>query len=276
MIISKVWAMYFSATGTTQKVVTGIADAIGHKLLAPREDFDFTLPRGRERRPVFHDGELVVFGTPVIAGRIPNVLLKFLDSMQGGGAIAIPVSVFGNRAYDDALIEARDILENRGFHTVAAAAFIGEHAFSRTLGGGRPDEKDMALVEAFAAQAAEKVAALVSTAQLEPLQVKGMPHPYRGYYQPRDAEGQAVDLRKVTPVTNKKRCRDCGLCARICPVGSIDQEDPGKLNGICIKCCACIKKCPVRARSFDDPAFIYHREELEEEFVQRAEPEFFL
>ncbi|NLC23008.1 MAG: flavodoxin family protein, partial [Oxalobacter sp.] len=191
MVISTVWAMYFSATGATKKIVTQIAGSISRQLGVSSQEFDFTLPSGRDRRPVFSSDELVVFGTPVIAGRIPNVLLPFLDTMQGGGALAIPVSAFGNRAYDDALIEARDILENKGFHTVAAAAFVGEHAFSTTLGGGRPDADDMALVEAFAAGAAAKIRAIDVTGNLSPIHLKGMPYPYRGYYQPRDSEGHA-------------------------------------------------------------------------------------
>lgn len=276
MVITKVWAMYFSATGTTQKVVTHIADGISRQLDVPCQEFDFTLPSARNRTPVFSAGELVVFGTPVIAGRIPNVLLPFLDTMQGGGALAIPVSVFGNRAYDDALIEARDILENKGFHTVAAAAFVGEHAFSVTLGGGRPDAKDMAQAQAFSIEAAEKIRALHVTDNLAPVSLKGTPFPYRGYYRPRDSEGNFVDLRKVTPRTNTKRCIGCGICAKACPMGSINPDDVSQMTGICIKCCACIKKCPLKARSFDDPAFLYHKEELETDFTERAEPEWFL
>ena len=276
MVISKVWAMYFSATGTTKKIVTQIADSISRQLGTTSQEFDFTLPSGRNRQSVFSADELVVFGTPVIAGRIPNVLLPFLDTMQGGGALAIPVCVFGNRAYDDALIEARDILENKGFHTVAAAAFVGEHAFSVTLGGGRPDAKDIAQAKAFSIEAAEKIKVLHLTENLPPVHLKGTPFPYRGYYQPRDSEGNFVDLRKVKPRTNLKRCRGCGACAKMCPMGSINPDDVSQVTGICIKCNACIKKCPVKARYFDDPAFLYHKEELETDFTQRAEPEWFL
>lgn len=72
---------------------------------------------------------------PVIAGRVPNVLLKFLDTLQGGGALAVPVVLYGNRNFDDALIELRNILQDRGFYAIGAAAFIGEHSFS---GSWRP------------------------------------------------------------------------------------------------------------------------------------------
>ena len=82
---------------------------------------------------------------PVIAGRVPNVLLKFLDTLQGGGALAVPVVLYGNRNFDDALIELRNILQDRGFYAIGAAAFIGEHSFSRILAAGRPDSSDLEL-----------------------------------------------------------------------------------------------------------------------------------
>lgn len=114
--------------------------------------YDFTLPEARTHGKAFDKNDLVVFGTPVYAGRVPNVLLKYPATVQGNGALAIPVVLFGNRNYDDALIELRDILETNGFHTIAGAAFVGEHAFSRTLAAGRPDAQDMQIAQQFAAQ----------------------------------------------------------------------------------------------------------------------------
>ncbi|NLA85889.1 MAG: flavodoxin family protein, partial [Clostridiales bacterium] len=129
MEIKKVWAVYFSATGTTQKVVEAVADTIAAEIGAEVGSIDFTLPGARAGALAFNADELVVFGTPVVAGRVPNVLLKYLDTISGGGALAVPVVLFGNRDYDDALVELRDILERGGLHTIAAAAFVGEHSF---------------------------------------------------------------------------------------------------------------------------------------------------
>lgn len=55
----------------------------------------------------------------------------------------------GNRNYDDALIELRNILEQDGFRTVAGGAFVSEHSFSKTLAAGRPDAKDLASMQEF-------------------------------------------------------------------------------------------------------------------------------
>ena len=94
-----VWAMYFSATGTTEKIVTAIAERLGE---GDFRKYDFTLPGVRSKRAVFESGDVVVFGVPVYAGRVPNVLVKYLNTVEGNGAKAIPVVVYGNRNYDDA------------------------------------------------------------------------------------------------------------------------------------------------------------------------------
>lgn len=270
--IKKIKAVFFSATGTTEKTVRKIAEAVGEKLGLPVSCEDFTLPKGRECPLVFKKDDLVIFGTPVYAGRVPNVLLKFLDTLQGNEAMAVPVVLYGNRNYDDALIELRDLLFKTGFHPIAAAAFIGEHSFSRVLAAKRPDAKDLSLAVEFGHRIAEK---LLVKEEMSPIEVEGIPHPYRGYYQPRDRKGTPVDIRKVKPQTSEA-CNDCKLCAQVCPMGSISFEDVRVFTGICIKCGACIKKCPQGAKYYTDEGYLYHQHELEEGFARRAEPELFL
>ena len=132
-----VWAVYFSGTGTTERTVRSVAGELARMLSVPCRSFDFTRPQARQKELSFCERDLVVFGTPVYAGRVPNVLLPYLrEKVRGGGALAVPVVLFGNRNYDDALIELRDLLQADGFGCIAAGAFVGEHSFSRTLGAG--------------------------------------------------------------------------------------------------------------------------------------------
>ena len=254
----RVNAFYFSGTGTTEAVVCRLAEALGEQFGLGISYFNMTLPENRKEAKVFSPEDLVVMGVPVIAGRVPNLLLPYLNTLEGGGALGVPLVMFGNRNYDDALIELRNIMEERGFHTVAGAAFVGEHSFSTTLGKGRPDTSDFKDLADFALQLAEKLKA----AEVDsPVKVPGN-EPVGPYYTPRDRQGNHIDIRKVRPKTNEK-CNNCGLCAKLCPLGSIDPEDVTSVTGICMKCCACIKKCPVGAKYFDDPGYIYHKEELE-------------
>lgn len=275
MTRKRVWAVYFSATNTTKKIVTAIADEAAKVLGAEREDYDFTLPVMRQEGFKAEADDLVIFGTPVYAGRVPNVLLKYLATIQGNGALAVPVVLFGNRNFDDGLVELRDILENTRFHTIAAAAFVGEHSFSYTLAAGRPDAEDMAEAVKFADDLADKVKNFADGVIPEKIEVEGVPYPYRGYYQPRDRKGVSIDIRKVKPLTSDA-CDNCKICADVCPMGSISHENVREFTGICIKCGACIKKCPLQAKYYEDEGYLYHKVELEEGYARRASISIFL
>ena len=268
----RVWKMYWSATGTTKTVVSAIADRLAAELGLPVETYDFTLPAARRTAPEFAAGDVVVFGTPTYAGRVPNVLLKYLETVKGSCAAAIPVVTFGNRAFDDALIELRDILADNGFRPFAAAAFVGEHSFSKTLAAGRPDADDLLLAAQFAEQAAARLAGV--DGQTAPVEVPGRAREARTYYQPRDRAGNPVDIRKVKPLTGEA-CDQCGICAAVCPMGSINPENVREYTGICIKCGACVKKCPQGAKYYDDAGYLYHKTELEEGYKRRAEVSLF-
>lgn len=272
MNINKVTAMYFSATGTTKKICETISDRLIKNIKCEKAVYDFTLKEKRMGFPDFAKDDLVVFGTPTYAGRVPNVLLKYLDTLNGNGALAIPVVLFGNRNYDDSLIELRDILEKHGFKTIAAGAFVGEHSFSKILAAGRPDDRDINEAIGFADAVYKKLSEKNCSS---PIEVKGC-EPIRTYYQPRDRKGNPVNILKVKPEINKELCDNCGICARVCPMSSIDPEDVFSYKGICIKCGACEKKCPKHARYYTDPGYIYHRTELELGYERRADNELFL
>lgn len=268
---NRIAGAYFSPTGTTQTIVSSLAKELGNLFQIPVELRDFTLPAGRTTPLQFNEDDLVVVGTPVYAGRVPNVLLKYLAQLSGQGATGIPVVLFGNRAYDDALVELRDILVQGGITPVAAGAFVGEHSFSRILAAGRPDSQDLEDVRLFAQSIAEQWASAQTPTIV---QVPGNPYPYRGYYSPRNGQGNSFDFKKIVPSTDD-RCVGCGTCSRVCPMGSIPSENPKTLTGICIKCGACIKRCPVGAKHFGHDGYLFHATELEQKYAARHPNEWF-
>ena len=271
--ITKVWAVYFTGTGNTKKTVRAIAKAACEVLDCPCEEYDFSLPASRERGLSFTDSDLVVFGVPVYAGRVPNVLLPFLSKqIKGNSALVIPVVTYGNRNFDDGLMELRNVMRDNGFHPVTAAAIVGEHSFSNTLGAGRPDEDDLSM----ARELGEKAAVKVLSGQINlPVAVDGE-DPIRPYYTPRDRNGNPINILKVKPVTDMSKCVNCGMCARICTMGSIDPKDVTAVTGICIKCCACVKRCLRGAKYFEDAGYLYHQHELEDIYARRGESKIFL
>lgn len=270
MKIKRIRMIYFSATDTTKTIVRRIGAQLAQIWNVPAQEDDFTLPAARETDIVCGADELAVVGVPVYAGRVPNKLLPYVrDHIRGNGTPAVAVVLFGNRNYDDALIELRDVLGENGFCAIAGAAFVGEHSFSYTLAAGRPDAADVKLADSFARDIAGKLDAMEQL-PTQPVAVRGNTPP-RPYYTPRNAR----EYLKVKPVL-RDSCTACGLCASLCPTGAIDPQDVRQYRGACIKCGACIKKCPEKARYFDNEIYLSHKRELEEKFTRRAQVELFL
>lgn len=286
MMIRKIWAVSFSPTGGTSRIVRLLADEMGERLHIPVEEIAYTLPAEREKVYTFAADELLILGTPVYAGRIPNKILPDVDrSFEGNGTLAVAVSVFGNRNYDDGLMELALLLENHGFCVAAAAAAAARHAFSDDIGAGRPDKQDEEELRVFARRAAEKIKEFSGVEKIVSgnkaacgvlaLQITGH-NPVGPYYTPLRADGQPAKFLKAKPVTDENLCNRCGTCAQVCPMGSISREDPSVVNGICIKCQACIRACPTQAKHFEDEDFLSHVEMLREHYTRRAANAFFL
>lgn len=271
---TKVTALYFSPTHTTKKIVEQIASSLAAMLRIECDSMDITTPCSRKQQIIFDSNNIVIFGSPVYIGRLPNLISPYFKTFAGNGAAAVAVVVYGNRAYDDALAEARDILVSDGFNCVAAAAFVGEHSFSRILGGGRPDGSDLETAARYAERIYEKLSGGKAG---EGFDVPGNPEALRGFYHATDKNGSSVDIRKVKPQTDRSLCNNCGFCASICPMGSINPADCSQVTGICIKCCACVKRCPSGAKYFDNPEYLGHKSLLEEKFASvRKNPELYI
>lgn len=275
MKIRKVWAVYFSPAGHTRQAAEEFAGRLAEALDAGMGTVDFTLPRGRDQSVRFASDELVVFGTPTYAGRVPNKILPFVqDLFTGEDTPAVALVTFGNRSADSALIELATELGQNGFRVLAGAALAGPHVFSERLGAGRPDAEDLEQQEAFLDRVAEKLKAAADAVALQPVVIEdGIVRPY---YTPLREDGTPAKFLKAKPLTDPDRCDGCGICAQVCPMGSVDAADPANVPGICIKCQACLLRCPAGARYFEDPDFLSHVAMLEKTYARRAASQYVL
>lgn len=264
MDIESTGLIYFSPTQTTKKVIEGIAQG----LQATAEHyFDLTLPEAISKTYQEVIQDVAIIGSPVYAGRLPSIMLARFKQIKGNGRPAVIVVVYGNRAYEDALIELRDIAIEVGFRPIAAGAFIGEHSYSTSdlpIGEGRPDADDMLTAQNFGKEIRSKILA-ESNSPNELLQVPGN-FPYK----------EIQMLSGIVPSVNEVLCSTCGKCVPACPTAAIDKENPkNTAKDLCIRCCACVKLCPSNAKLFDDPRIKQASEWLYANFSARKEPEIY-
>ena len=266
MKIESLKLVCFSPTGTTKTVIQGIARGIGHHAV---ELVDVTGPEARKEPLRTSEDELLVIGVPVYMGRVPAVLTEWLHAIEARNTPAVCVVVYGNRVYDDALLELKDILTNCGCRPIAGAAFIGEHSFSSSetpTAEGRPDARDLNHAEGFGRNIQEKLLSVSSVDHIPEVTIPGC-HPYRG-----DSKLWIVDFIAVG-----NECTQCGICAEGCPVGAIDPENSALIDTEkCITCCACIKRCPEHARTMKPGPVRDASLRLSTLYKERKEPEFFI
>ena len=252
--------IFFSPTGTTKKTTTSIAQGLGVKNVV---HYDVTLP-GSSIETVLSDG-IAIIGIPVYAGRVPELCLQRMQRITAKGLPCVLVALYGNREFEDALVELRDFATRQGFKVVAAGAFIGEHSYStqeRPIAAGRPNSEDLLLVEQFGQQ----VAAKIKNGNLNTPEIAG-DVPYK----------ELVKFGGVAPETVREKCTLCGKCAEVCPTGVITvSERVATEADHCVMCCACVKTCEVDARPFKHPRIEERRALLLKHCSQPKAPEVFL
>ncbi len=280
--MARIKTYYFSPTGGTLQVVRHLAETLGRLLHAEVEYHSYTLPREREELPQFDANDIVLWATPVYAGRIPNKTLDYVrtalthssnQTFKHSSIKSIALVTFGNRAYDNALAELVGLMEDSGMKPVGAAAMVTRHSFSDTLGAGRPNEEDLVALDRFAEQVAAKL--LTFSTKLLTVKVPGEAHPEK-YYTPLKTNNAPAGFIKSKPSCDPDRCTRCGKCMEVCPMGSINANDGiPAFSGICIKCQACRRICPTGAIAFTNPEYLSHVAMIERTFAAPKQPEFY-
>lgn len=227
----KIYDIVFSPTGGTKKA----ADCLIGALDAEVTTIDLTNSKLDFDAVSLRKEDVAVISVPSYGGRVPAAAIERLSKVHGNEAQAVLVCVYGNRAYEDTLVELEDAAKQAGFQVIAAVAAVAEHSIARQFAAGRPDAQDAAQLSGFAKQIQHKLSAQNRS---EP-DIPGN-RPYK-------KAGGAGMVPKPT-----KECSSCGVCAVKCPVQAIDKEDPKKVDEKgCISCMRCISVCPQGARKLN-------------------------
>ena len=253
----KIHIAYFSATYTTRAVCLGVARHLGGDIV----EHDITNESPLENVDIPND-ELLIIGMPVYCGRVPEMAAERIRKFYGRQTRAIALVVYGNREYDDALLELTRMVEENQFKVIAAAAFIGRHCIFPMVAADRPDAADQLKMKAFAEQCRPLLAAPVEN--IAAIEVPGN----RSEYCPHK--------KSIFCPVPTDECTNCGTCAELCPTGAISLQDARKVNPErCIACGRCVLVCTQHGRHFAGEIYDGAAARFSAANAARKEPEFF-
>ncbi len=254
--MKKVNNIYFSPTFSTKKVVETVGNTISDNtfnLDLSNKDDDYS-------KYEFSENEICIIGVSSFGGRVPLTARERISKLKGNNTPCIIIATYGNRAYEDTLIELKDILSSEGFKVFAAMSIVCEHSIMNEFAKGRPNEEDINEIKDYAIKIKEKI----ESNNMEEIEVPGN-NPYKKY-------GAIPMVPKAD-----KNCIKCGKCADECPVGAIDFNEPDKTDkDKCISCMRCINVCEYNARSLNKVILMAARKKLKKACEGRKENELFI
>ena len=251
----KIHKIIFSPTGGTQRANEILCQGMDKECVVT----DLCVKAADIRLPNIQEDDLAVIAMPVFAGRVPALAVERLRMVNPNSAICVVVAVFGNRAYEDALLEMQGVATEMGFRVIAAVAAVAEHSIIRKYGKGRPDADDEQELRQFGADIVKKAESNDCTMP----QVPGT-RPYK--------KGGKVPHPK-----GRRGCNRCGVCANQCPTDAIPLSDPKTVDSAkCISCMKCVSVCPKGARGIGAVMNFLATQGLKKVCATRKENELYL
>ena len=223
----KTYQLVFSPTGGTEKAAAAIT-----KNWPQVRAIDLSLPDTDGSAVSIESDALVLVAMPCFGGVAPQLALDRFARIKGNGATCVLAAVYGNRAYENTLVQMQDTAQAAGFQVIAAVSAVAEHSIIHQYAAGRPNAEDREELARFGTKILEKA----ESGSTETLVIPDK-RPYK------------TSGGGMVPTANA-RCTGCGLCAQKCPAQAISPERCKTTEkSKCIGCMRCVSICPVHARN---------------------------
>ncbi|MBN1534372.1 MAG: EFR1 family ferrodoxin [Spirochaetes bacterium] len=201
--------------------------------------------------------DLLIFAFPVYAWRIVKpmeIILTNLPKSSNGSAGMLVT--YGGCTSGRALMQAEELLSDKGYATLGAAKIVASHSNileddsyplipDPDVYRNHPDGRDMEAVNILITGIIDKLKTTdpprITPAQLRPqfgLVRLMLRSPVYKRYGPSFPPGVRLDTG---------RCIRCGRCVTACPVNVIEMDEYPRRIGECIKCHNCKRVCPAGA-----------------------------
>lgn len=250
-IVMKTIEIIFSPTGGTEKVAKVFTECFNHEtfridLCNYRQDFS---------KCEINSDDIAIIAMPSFGGRAPSIAIERLKEINGNGAECVLVCVYGNRDYEDTLVEMEDTAKECGFKVVAAVSAVAQHSIFPQYASNRPDAEDVKQLKQFAEQI-----------MLNGKTIPNIPgnRPYK-----------KVSSGGIVPKPTKG-CTSCGVCAENCPVEAISPSDFKADSKKCISCTRCVKYCPNNSRRINNAMASVVAKAIKKACSERKNNELFL
>lgn len=274
--ITKIHLVYFSPSGSTEKVVRKIASVITESKNLPVETHNLLTPASRQRKYDFGENDLVILGW-MTAGMLFGNTDEMFACLNANNTPLIGLITYGNGYYGVALTEMKRKSESRGFIVTSLAAFVSRHSIAPTFGEGRPDSHDELIIADFAKRSFEKILS-------GDYVMHNLP---KTHWSSSEQANKIIAYRETNiepyhiPPSYKTKeisdaCVKCGTCVRNCPVDAIDIENKTFDLERCIGCWGCVNRCPKHAVINTSKDMSEIMKTFSSAFEKRLEPEIFM
>lgn len=240
---------YFTATGNSLDVAQAISKVTGDELIdlgrAYREQrFDYPIEQG----------DTLGFVIPVYAWSTPGIVDDFIRKMHlvaSNGNPFVPGYCFCVFTCGMFIGKAADFLGKMldRYQSIRLDASFSVQSVNSCvyLFNGPTEEKQQTILQKAHRQARE-VAYLVDTKRMTHQEVRNPFGSLMSNLTCKENKPRSIEPFHVT----LDKCTGCGICARVCPTGTIRMEKgiPVWTGGNCTQCLACLHRCPAQASQY--------------------------